>query len=145
MAKLTLQTGVKNYEIYDENDKLLGTISIYPNDFNFGARAIDVIPRITGYINSAEEIAQDNTEIAIERITDIDNKIKTEIDYLFNSSVSETVFKGLHCLDVVSGGSKFFIESFLDMIMPVIEKEMGKAAKASQQRVDAYTKQVIDE
>lgn len=145
MGKLVLQTGVKNYDIYDENDKMLGTINIYPNDFNFGARAKEIIPQITEYIESAEQIADDDVDGAIDQIKEIDDKIKGALDYLFASNISGTIFKTLHCLDVVAGGNKFFIESFLDMMMPVITKEMEKASKESAKRIKSYTAQVIDE
>lgn len=142
MAKLTLNTGVKTYEIEDENGKSLGEISIYPNDFNIGKRIKESIPKIESYINSAEQIADENEEEAIDKITDIDNKIKAQLDYLFNADVSQTVFKGLHCLNVNSGNGKYFIENFLDMIIPVINKELDKSMKASQKRIDKYTSQV---
>lgn len=144
MSKLTLNTGVKTYEIEDENGKELGVISIYPNDFNIGKRAKEVQIKIMDYINAAEKIVNEREEDVIEEITELDNKIKEQLDYLFNTKISETVFKGLHCLNVTAGG-KYFIESFLDMIIPVINSEMDKAIEVSKQRVNKYTSQVIDE
>jgi len=144
MAKLTLNTGVKNYEIEDENGVMLGTISIYPNDFNIAKRAKEAQAKIAAYINEAEKVANEDEDAAVEQITALDNQIKKQLDYLFNSNVSETVFKGLHCLNITRGG-KYFIESFLDMIIPVINAEMDKAIKKSQQRINQYTSQVIDE
>ena len=141
MSKLTLNTGVKTYDIEDENGKMLGTISIYPNDFNIGKRAMEVQKKIVEYITSAEQIAVENDESAIEQITEIDNKIKEQLDYLFNSDVSKTVFSGLHCLNVTEDG-RYFIERFLEMIMPVINSELDKSLKASQKRVNKYTSQV---
>ncbi len=145
MSRLTLNTGVKNYEIEDENGKLLGTISIYPRDFNIGKRAKEVQRKIAEYIDAAEQIASDNEDNAIDRITEIDDKIKEQLNYLFNSDVSSTVFKELHCLNVVADGGKYFIESFLDMIIPVINEELDKAAEASKKQADKYTSQVLPE
>ncbi len=144
MSKLTLNTGVKTYDIEDENGKMLGTISIYPNDFNIGKRAREAQKKIAEYIDSAESIATGSDNDAIEQITEIDNNIKAQLDYLFNSDITGTVFKGLHCLNVTPDG-KYFIERFLDMIIPVINSELDKSLKASQQRIDKYTGQVLPE
>lgn len=144
MSKLKLNTGVKMYEIEDENGKMLGTISIYPNDFNIAKRAKEAQTKITEYIDEAERLANQSEDEAIEQITTLDEQIKVQLDYLFNSNVSETVFNGLHCLNVTQGG-KYFIENFLDMIIPVINSEMDKSIHKSQQRVNKYTSQVIDE
>lgn len=145
MSRLTLNTGVKNYEIEDENGRTLGTISIYPQDFNIGKRAKEAQKKIAEYIDAAEQIATENDDDAIESITEIDNKIKEQLDYLFNAEVSKTVFRGLHCLNVVADGGKYFIESFLDMIIPVINAELDKAAETSQQKVSKYVSQVLPE
>ena len=144
MSKLTLNTGVKTYCIEDETGKPLGIISIYPNDFNIGTRAKEAQKKIIECIESAELIAGENEAEAIEQITNLDNKIKEQLNYLFNSDVSGTVFNGLHCLNVTQDG-KYFIENFLDMIIPVINSELDNALKASKTRVDKYVSQVIDE
>ncbi|CRZ34926.1 hypothetical protein DFR55_10982 [Herbinix hemicellulosilytica] len=142
MEKLRIQTGVKTYEIEDENGNVLGTINIYPRDFNIGKRAKEAQKKIEEYINEAEILAVENEEDAIDKITEIDNKIKEQLDYIFNSKVSETVFKGLHCLDVVASTGKYFIESFLDTILPVLSKELDAAVKASEKNIEQYTGQV---
>ncbi|MDF2804519.1 MAG: hypothetical protein K0S61_4424 [Anaerocolumna sp.] len=145
MSKLTLNTGVKTYDIEDETGKPLGTISIYPNDFNIGKRAKETQIKIGAYIDSAELLATQDGEEAIEQISELDINIKSELDYLFNSEISKTVFGNLHCLDVNPNNGKYFIENFLDMIIPVINSELDNSLKASKKRVDKYTSQVIDE
>ena len=54
MSKLTLNTGVKTYDIEDENGNPLGTINIHPSDFNIGKRALEAQKKITEYIDVAE-------------------------------------------------------------------------------------------
>ena len=142
MAKLQINTGAKSYEIEDENGKLLGVITIYPNDFNLGKRAKDAEKNILTLLEKAELIANDesrsNEDIAND-IYDLDCKIKEQLDYMFNSNVSETVFKGLNCLNLNKG--KYFAERFLEMIVPVITKELEASAKASSNRIDKYSSQ----
>lgn len=143
MAKLKLATGVKSYEIEEqETGRILGTIYINTNDMNIGQRALDAQKKIDEYIKESESIAVEaNTdEEAIAQLTVIDKQIKEQLDYLFDSPVSETVFKGLHCLNLNKG--KYFIESFLDMIMPVINTDLQESIKASEKRISKYTSQV---
>ena len=142
MARLQINTGTKSYEIEDENGKLLGTIIIYPNDFNLGKRVKDAEKKILALVESAELIANDesksNEDVAND-IYDLDCKIKEQLDYMFNNNVSETVFKGLNCLNLNKG--KYFIERFIEMIVPVITKELEASAKASNNRIDKYSSQ----
>lgn len=143
MAKLKLSTGVKSYEIEEqETGRILGTIYINTNDMNIGQRALDAQKKINAYIKESEIIANEAEidEEAIEQLTAIDKQIKEQLDYLFNSPVSETVFNGLHCLNPNKG--KYFIETFLDMIMPVINADLAESIKASEKRISKYTSQV---
>ena len=87
-------------------------------------------------------IANDDTkkeEDIIKSIYELDVKVKKELDIMFNSDVSETVFKGLNCFNLNNG--KYFIERFLEMILPVITKELEASAKASNNRIDKYSSQ----
>lgn len=143
MARLKIDTGAKNYEIEDEKTgKILGTITIYPNDFNIGKRIQDAEKSITSLVDEAELIANDETKSNEDKtnyIYELDCKIKEQLDYMFNSNVSETVFKGLNCLNLNNG--KYFIERFLEMIVPVITKELEASTKASNNRIDKYSSQ----
>lgn len=145
MASLSFKTGVKNYDIEDENGKLLGTISIYPNDFNLGQRALEGQKKIEELLNEAAKLSENvSEEEAIKLIADTDTKIKQQLDYIFNSNVSETVFNGLNCLNVTQNG-KYLIENFIDMIMPVITKELNKSIEKSAKNIKRYTSQVLPE
>lgn len=141
MARLKINTGAKNYEIEDEKTgKILGTITIYPNDFNLGKRIKDAEKNIFALVSEAETIANDeakNNEDIANDIYELDCKIKEQLDYMFNSNVSETVFKGLNCLNLNNG--KYFAERFLEMIVPVITKELEASTKASNNRINKYT------
>lgn len=142
MARLQINTGTKSYEIEDENGKLLGTITIYPSDFNLGKRVKDAESNILALVETAEQIANDESKSSEDLANDIyelDCKIKGQIDYMFNSNVSETVFNGLNCLNLNNG--KYFIERFIEMIVPVITMELESSAKASNNRINKYTSQ----
>lgn len=143
MARLQINTGAKNYEIEDEKTgKLLGVITIYPNDINIAKRIEAAEKNIIALVNEAELLANDesmNEDDIIKNIYELDTKVKKELDAMFNSKVSETVFKGLNCFNLNNG--KYFIERFLEMILPVITKELEASVKASNNRIDKYASQ----
>lgn len=143
MAKLKINTGAKNYEIEDEKTgKLLGVITIYPNDMNIVERMEAAEKNIIALVNEAELLANDETkndDDIIKSIYELDAKVKKELDAMFNSNVSETVFNGLNCFNLNNG--KYFVERFLEMILPVIQHELEASAKASSNRIDKYSSQ----
>lgn len=142
MARLQIDTGAKSYEIEDVNGKLLGIIFIYPSDLNLGKRLKDGEKNINALVEAAELIANDESKSEEDKANDIyelDCKIKEQLDYMFNSNVSEVVFKALNCLNLNNG--KYFIERFLEMIIPIITKELESTAKASKNRIDKYSSQ----
>lgn len=142
MAKLTLETGVKTYDIEDEKGDLLGTISIHPSDLNIAKRAYDGGEKIQELIDGMAEINTENTEGAANTIDSIDKAIKEQLDYIFDAPVSETIFKNINSLSV--SGGKYLVENFLDMILPVINQSIDEGVKASEARVKKYTDQITD-
>lgn len=142
MAKLQINTGAKSYDIEDKNGKMIGTIVIYPSDYNLGKRTEIAQENIVRLVTEAEKVANDESKTEkeiMDYIYELDSNIKAEIDNMFNSNVSETVFKGLNCLNLNDG--KYFIERFMEMIVPVVTEEMESAAKASSNRINKYTSQ----
>lgn len=143
MARLQINTGAKNYEIEDEKTgKLLGVITIYPNDINIAERMEAAKKNIIALVNEAELLANDETkndDDIIKSIYELDAKVKKELDVMFNSNVSETVFNGLNCFNLNNG--KYFVERFLEMILPVIQHELEASVKASNNRIDKYSSQ----
>ena len=143
MAKITLETGVKTYDIEDEKGSLLGTISIHPNDLNIGKRAYDGGNKIQELIDSMAEVSEgDSTEDTINKIDSVDKAIKEQLDYIFDAPVSETIFKNLNCLSVSNG--KYLVENFLDMMLPVINQSLDEGIKGAEERVKKYTSQVTE-
>jgi hypothetical protein len=63
-----------------------------------------------------------------------------KIDYIFGSPVSEVAFGTQSPLSSVKGLPLF--ERFINAARPIIEKEVMAEQKASQKRVEKYTKQV---
>jgi hypothetical protein len=96
---------------------------------------MELIAEAENVVNDENRNESDNASY----IYDLDTKIKEQLDYMFNSKVSDTVFKGLNCLNL--NNNKYFIEQFLEMIVPVITKELEASVKASNNRINKYASQ----
>lgn len=138
MAKIKINTGVKRYEIEDENGEPLGVVSVNVTDFNIIDRIVKakeeiskLVERVQTDISSAQTIEEKGRIMA-----EIDAAIKRELDYMFDSNVSETVFGNKSCLSVCGG--QLLITNFIAGIIPVIEKDISKARKESQDRTGKY-------
>lgn len=122
----------------------IGIIYISPDDYNILERAKAAEINIQNCIKEAEEqTGQLEDEKTIELIAGIDKRIKEELDTLFDYPVSEQVFGNVHCLSTKNG--KYFVENFLDGIMPVINRTVESEAAASKERMDKYLKDYMEE
>lgn len=132
--------------IQNKHKKVIGKVYIRSDDYNILNRAKEAEKNIEKAIKEAEQAtseAGDEQDDIIAVITDIDKKIKEEIDYLFDYPVSKEVFGNTHCLSTRNG--KYFVENFLDSIMPVIEQTVTKEVASSQRRMDKYLKEYTND
>lgn len=139
MAKIKLATGLKTYDIEDENGYIRGSISINPKDFNFPVRAMKMIDRIKNWENELASKKEDDIsdEDVIKLLNKYDELIKTEINELFDDeNTSNVVFGNQNVFNLLRGTT--FIERFLEAIMPVILAEYDKEIKASNKRINDY-------
>lgn len=144
MQNLIIDDGYKEYKINGDENRV---IRFNPSDFS-------IIERInTAYeeINKATDIDTDielkpdgkpvsELEKVAEIVSGINTTIKKQIDYIFNSPVSDAVFGNQSPLSMVKGMPLY--ERFLDAVIPVIQQEVKKEQEASQKRIEKYTKQV---
>lgn len=123
----------------------IGIIYISPDDYNILERAKTAEANIQNCIKEAEKKTgqlEESDEKAVEIISEIDKRIKNELDNLFDYPVSEQIFGNVHCLSTKNG--KYFVENFLNGIMPVINKTVEKEAAASKERMDKYLKDYME-
>ncbi len=138
MERIKVQSTKKQYQIVDQYDNELGIVLIDTSDTNMAKRAMVAKENILAYINEASQSAGDEDEkTAIDKITEIDSKIKEEVNTLMNYDVSSVVFGATNCLS--TSGGVTFVERFLEAITPVIEKEFEQEYKAASSRVSKYT------
>lgn len=139
---IVIDDGKKRYPVTNKQGELLGILVINPSD-------IGIIDRYEELSNMMEEVSEklrkigatetgesDDSSFA-EQIRIASDEIKGKIDYLFDGNVSETFFAKNNPFSPCNG--KFFVETVIDVIGSVIEKEFDTSVKKAQKRVAKYT------
>lgn len=137
MSSIKINTGVKTYDLEDENGNVLGQIHINPGDLSLYERANKARHNILDYVSKLNDINTDelSDEAMYSMLNDLDVTIRNEIDNLVGAGVSDMVFKG-SCLNTVNGITA--VENFLSAIIPIIQHEVSEEAKKSEKRMSKY-------
>ena len=138
MASIKVSTGLKVYDIEDENGNVRGQISFNPSDLGFYDRATQFYDDMQTMVDSIEN---DDSIVGMEKVSVADKMMKEKLNQLFDDeNASKVVFGNQNCFNTLNGVS--FVERFLNAFMPIIKKEFEKEQKSSQKRVEKYTKAV---
>ena len=138
MASIKVSTGLKVYDIEDENGNVRGQISFNPSDLGFYDRATQFYDEMQTMIDSIEN---DDSIVGMEKVSAADKMMKEKLNQLFDDeNASKVVFGNQNCFNTLNGVS--FVERFLNAFMPIIKKEFEKEQKNSQKRIEKYTKAV---
>ena len=145
MQSIKFDDGYKEFMINDDPDKV---IRFDPTDFAIISRfnetrkniksEMDLLDEDVNIDNSGEPV--DELESAAEAVSRVSNFIKEQVDYIFDSPVSDMVFGNKSPLAMVKGVPLF--ERFIVAAQSVIEKEIKAEMKASEKRISKYTSQV---
>ena len=131
MASIKVSTGLKVYDIEDENGNVRGQISFNPSDVGFYDRATQFYDDMQTMIDSIEN---DDSIVGMEKVSAADKMMKEKLNQLFDDeNASKVVFGNQNCFNTLNGVS--FVERFLNAFMPIIKKEFEKEQKSSQKRV----------
>ena len=138
MASIKVSTGLKVYDIDDENGHVRGQISFNPSDLGFYDRATQFYDDMQTMIDSIEN---DDSIVGMEKVSVADKMMKEKLNQLFDDeNASKVVFGNQNCFNTLNGVS--FVERFINAFMQIIKKEFEKEQKSSQKRVEKYTKAV---
>ena len=145
MQSIRFDDGYKEFMINDDPNKI---IRFDPADFGIIERFNNALKNIEKATESLENDVNIDSkgeplselEEAAEAVAKVNKLIKEQIDYIFDSPVSEMVFGNKSPLALVKGVPLF--ERFIMAAKEVIEKEVKKEMEASQKRIEKYTKQV---
>ncbi len=139
MQNIRFDDGYKEFMINDDPNKV---IRFDPTDFAIIERfntAMNNIEKYKDEFDNNEDTA-DGLESAAETVSKINTYIREQIDYIFDSPVSDIAFGNKSPLAMVKGVPLF--ERFLNAVIPEMEKEIKSEMKASEKRVSKYTSQV---
>lgn len=141
MQNLSFDDGFKEFSLNGDESRV---IRFNPSDFSIIERikkAYDEISKVTD-IKDDIELNTDGTPMdemgkAADIVKGINDTIKNQIDYIFNSPVSAMVFGNQSPLGMVKGMPLY--ERFLMTVIPVIQKEVKAETEASRKRIGKYT------
>ena len=129
MNKIVVDDGLKTYTIENKRGDYLGEFTFNPADTNIVKRHEEVID----FLNSVNL-----EEYSDGKISDLEDVLKSKIDYLLNADTSETFFKICGPMTPLVSGETF-VENIIAAIGLVIEKEMGVRMKKANDRISKYT------
>lgn len=129
MGNINIETGVKTFTINNDETKV---IKFNPSDMGLLHRIEESIKAVEKEFKKYEDMPMDG---AIEK--KLSNFIYKQIDCIFNSNVSEVVFEGTSPLTTINGVPYYF--KFIEAVKPIIEEEIIKEKKASEERIKKYT------
>lgn len=122
------------------------------NDTNFPARLQQGRSDISEFIQSkreefgvddisdiySKERTVEEIEKAIMLSKEIDEFIKSKIDFIFGYDISKDVFGSASSVSVTRLGEYYF-DSFLNAVLPLVEREYQVRIKATNERIRKYT------
>lgn len=145
MQNIRFDDGYKEFMLNDDPDKV---IRFDPADFAIINRfnearkniekEIDALGDDVDVDNKGEPV--DELEDVAEAISKVNKLIREQMDYIFDSPISDMVFGNKSPLAMVKGVPIF--ERFVAAAQSVIEKEIKSEMKASEKRTSKYTSQV---
>lgn len=145
IQNLNFDDGFMSFTLNGDPEKV---IRFNPSDFGMINRIRDAYNAIDNAAEAVGDIEINSDGEAIgnlngeaDRLEIYKKEICKAIDEIFNSNISETAFGKQSPLSPVGRGIPLW-QSFLECIIPVVEKETGKRIEASQKKIQKYKSQV---
>lgn len=130
---ITIDDGLKTYDIVNKSGKLLGQFSFNPSDTGLINRYKEVSVNI---IELGNRLSKENSTKE-EKNKKAEDYIKEQFDYLFNANVSGTFFSIMGPLSLL--GDQTFTEVVMNTIASVVKKESGVHLKKLEMRINKHT------
>ena len=144
MKDLSFDEEYKEFSINGDENRV---IRFNPSDLAIIKRLEEAKNKISESMAIKDDIELDNEGKPVDSlenyskvISHIDNVIKEQINYIFDSDVANVVFGNQSPLANIKG--KPLYERFMESVMPEIKKAVEEEAKESRKRVAKYTKVV---
>lgn len=130
--RVTVNDGTKKYDIYNQRGEKLGQFIFSPSDMGLLDRYDHAVTELEDIQKMME---QDNSKEAI--VTSAE-RIKKEIDFLFNADVSGSFFSISSPFTLLENGD-FYVVTVLDAVKRIVETETGTRLKRAKTRASKYT------
>lgn len=140
MASIKIETGIKTYDIVNENDELLCQIKINASDINLLSKIYKLQETIQMYLNKFEDADIDKM---YDTMIECETGIKKAIDDVLGEGTSENVFKSQSIFSEYEGTS--FLERFVSSILDTLANDIKENENKKLEKAKAYTERVIDE
>lgn len=146
MRNLNYDDGYESFSINGDENRV---IRFNPADPNFMARyneAMENINEAKKKFSGGIQLNPDGTpsetdgekrKRACEVMRKVEDIIRENINYMFNSDVYDTAFAGQSPFCMVGNG-RYLLEAFLCTIKPVMEGAIRKANEQSEKRMNKY-------
>lgn len=129
METLIIDEGLKTFAINNDENRV---IKFNPSDMSILHRVEETLANVEKEMKKYEEKKLDGkTEKKISEF------ICGQIDYIFNSKVSDVVFNGTSPLSTIKG-IPYYVR-FIEAVKPIIEEEILAERKASEEKIKKYT------
>lgn len=133
MGKIVVDRGLEEYTIEDKNGTVLGKFEMNPADMELVKRYEQVAEAVSHIADNVDE-----SKDIVDIVAEMEEKLNKQIDYLFNSNVSQSFFSITSPFTVLANG-EFFVENVLNSIGKLIEAETGKRFAKVQTKINKYT------
>lgn len=138
--QITLDLGVKTYEIKDPDGNVTGVVQFNPSDPGFAGRWQQAEEKIESYRQKIDQLVAAGTP-EIDQwpvLMEASDAIKQAFDYAFGAPVSEVFFGGASAFAMTESGH-MVIENVLEGVYPIIGRALKTAGAKMQQRMVSHT------
>ena len=138
--QLSIDTGLKTYDILDTEGNITGTIRFNPADPGFAGRWQQAMERIEAHRQKITALSESGAA-EIDQwplLLEASDAIKQAFDYAFAAPVSQAFFGGNSAFALTDSG-RTVLENVLEGVCPVIGEALQQAADKAKARMDHHT------
>ncbi|MCD8383283.1 MAG: hypothetical protein LUC30_10325 [Clostridiales bacterium] len=128
--KLTIDTGAVTVDVYDADGSVIGQFRFNPADIDLATR----YQRVMKELGQLEVPA----DAGSEEMLALTDKLKEQMNYLLNYSVSEGLFAKCNPL-TLTGDGDFYVENVLDGIAGLINSQTSQRVERKRAKIRKAT------
>ena len=133
---VTIDDGLKTYDIQNKEGKILGQFSFNPGDTGIVKRYNKALENFEKVFSEIDKI-EDDAELE-QYIDALDAKVYEFVDSIFDADIASNFFSIMGPFSLLESGS-FFVENVLDVIGSVIQSETGERVQKLDKKIKKHT------